>query len=313
MNTELLNRHISQFINYLMTNPQKATEEYNERLEAVSYYQGYTHERIIGMTEEEIYEYISKLWAMLIWGNKHYVVDKLIADNGFENFKLQLAALVWGSEPVERRWDSFRKTIKGMGPAMMSEILCKTHPDKYMLWNRRAYNGLNVLQVPNLPVYNYQVTGKRYRELCDVVAIIAGRMKDEGFKDPTLLAADYFLWHEFPADNLNEVYAAPAQNAQPVAEAGEEEKEFIHNEVRDAIRNIGQFLGFEASIEKLVAEGSRVDALWESKIGNMGRVIYVFEVQTHGSIDSLLINLQQTLNNAAVQGVVAVSARSSTR
>jgi hypothetical protein len=56
-----------------------------------------------------------------------------------------------------------------------------------------------------------------------------------------------------------------------------------------------------------VAEGSKVDTIWESTIGNMGRVIYVFEVQTKGSIDSLLLNLLKALNNPAVQGVVAVS------
>ena len=39
----------------------------------------------------------------------------------------------------------------------------------------------------------------------------------------------------------------------------------------------------------------------------MGRVIYVFEVQTKGSIDSLIVNLLKSLNNPAVQGVVAVS------
>jgi hypothetical protein len=39
----------------------------------------------------------------------------------------------------------------------------------------------------------------------------------------------------------------------------------------------------------------------------MGRVIYVFEVQTSGSIDSLIINLLKSLNNPAVQGVVAIS------
>ncbi len=39
----------------------------------------------------------------------------------------------------------------------------------------------------------------------------------------------------------------------------------------------------------------------------MGRVIYVFEVQTKGSIDSLILNLLKSLNNSAVQGVVAVS------
>ena len=37
------------------------------------------------------------------------------------------------------------------------------------------------------------------------------------------------------------------------------------------------------------------------------RVIYVFEVQTKGSVDSLILNLLKSLNNPAVQGVVAVS------
>jgi hypothetical protein len=35
--------------------------------------------------------------------------------------------------------------------------------------------------------------------------------------------------------------------------------------------------------------------------------MYVFEVQTKGSIDSLFVNLQKTLKNAAVQGIIAVS------
>lgn len=58
---------------------------------------------------------------------------------------------------------------------------------------------------------------------------------------------------------------------------------------------------------KKVAEGSIVDAIWEATIGNMGRIIYVFEVQTKGNLDGLLVNLLQALNNPAVQGIVAVS------
>ena len=58
-------------------------EAWSERKERRTYYQSFTKERFLAMTEEEFLEYISKLWAMLIWGNKKYVVDKLIADNGF--------------------------------------------------------------------------------------------------------------------------------------------------------------------------------------------------------------------------------------
>ena len=50
-----------------------------------------------------------------------------------------------------------------------------------------------------------------------------------------------------------------------------------------------------------------MDAVWEAKIGNMGKAIYVFEVQSKGSIDSLIINLKKAQNNAAVQAVVAVA------
>ena len=50
-----------------------------------------------------------------------------------------------------------------------------------------------------------------------------------------------------------------------------------------------------------------VDAVWEAKIGNMGKAIYVFEVQSKGSIDSLILNLKKAQSNAAVQAVVAVA------
>jgi hypothetical protein len=99
------------------------------------------------MNAEELYEYISKLWAMRIWGNKQYVVDKLIKEHSLETVTKELAKLVWGDLPIEERWDHFRSTIKGMGPAMMSEILCHSRPEEYMLWNRRAYVGLRYLGV----------------------------------------------------------------------------------------------------------------------------------------------------------------------
>ena len=66
-------------------------ENWEERQERKNFYQSYTKDKILAMTEDEFLEYISKLWSMLIWGNKKYVVDKLIADNGFDALKKQLA------------------------------------------------------------------------------------------------------------------------------------------------------------------------------------------------------------------------------
>ena len=66
-------------------------------------------------------------------------------------------------------------------------------------------------------------------------------------------------------------------------------------------------LGFESRSEVKITTGAIVDVVWEARIGNMGKAIYVFEVQSKGSIDSLILNLRKAQSNPAVQAVVAVS------
>ena len=305
MNKALLQAHIKSFMQHSQIDEQKFETDLRERAELVRFYQGFTQERILTMTSEDVYEYISKLWAMLIWGNKHYVVDKLIQENGLDNFRKHLNDLVWGESDISGRWDSFRKEVTGLGPAMISEILCKTHPDEFIIWNRRAWVTLNYLEIPNLPKHDYQLTGKVYKSLVDPCKQIATELKVAGFRDTSLLAVDYFIWDQLQvAENLtgSRIPKVPKPGVEP-----EPIPEFIHNDIRDKIRDIGQWLGFNAKTEQKVSDGSKVDTIWEATIGNMGRVIYIFEVQTKGSIDSLMMNLLKALNNPAVQGVVAVS------
>ena len=311
MNIALLKKHISVYKQKLLKDPEKHIKDLTERKERIAYYQSWTQDLILAMTVEGFYEYLSRLWAMLIWGNKHYVVDKMIADNGFYTVKQELAELIWGKAPMVNRWDNFLKSVKGFGPATISEILCHVYPDQFMLWNRRAYVGLNYLGITDLPRYNYQMTGKKYGELSRVAQKIADEMRAEGIEDVNLLTVDYFIWDELQVEeNLSKIYAA---GKKPKTAPIVDEKldavtaDFIHNEIRDKLSDIGKWLGFNADTEKKVAEGSKVDTIWESTIGNMGRIIYVFEVQTKGSIDSLIINLLKALNNPAVQGVVAIS------
>lgn len=308
MNNDLLKKHIQDFVSDAEKDPAKFEADVRERQDLVNFYRQFTQDRIVQMNAEEVYTYISKLWAMLIWGNKHYVVDKIIEDNGLEHFKQHLAKLVWGQQSIGERWDSFRSAIKGMGPAMMSEILCKTHPEDFILWNRRAYVALNYLEVGKLPRYDYQMSGAVYENLCEVAKEIAIQLKDAGFADSTLLAVDYFVWQQLKVeDKLSQIHKnKPAPKFNDDLQASQE-SQFIHNEIRDKVRDIGQWLGFMSRIEQKVSEGSKVDTIWEATIGNLGRVIYVFEVQTKGSIDSLILNLLKSLNNPAVQGVVAVS------
>lgn len=309
----LLMKHLKGWQLNLSKDPERAEKDKVDRIGRVNYYKSFDANKIRAMNEEQLFEYIAKLWAMLIWGNKKYVINKLIEDNGFKKLKEQLAELIWSKSPIDTRWDNFRSSIKGMGPAMMSELLCYAHPQEYILWNRRAYVGLAYLGIEGLPQYNYQLTGSKYLQLCDVAKSIANEMQKEGIPDVDLLTVDYFLWDELQVeDNLSnilktKVAVAAEQTELDQDQPTEEVVVFLHNDIRDRIADIGTFLGFSTRTEIKVADGSKVDAVWEATIGNMGRVIYVFEVQTKGSIDSLILNLLKSLNNPAVQGVVAIS------
>ncbi len=311
MNLDILGKHIQDYMEYLKKT--EAREELADRQTRLKYYQSFSRSKIKSMSKEEFYEYFAKLFAMLIWGNKQYVVDKIIEDNGFDNFKDNLAEFLWGENDLVKRWDDFRGTIKGMGPAMMSELLCYVYPNECILWNRRAYVALNYLGVTKLPKYSYQFTGKVYLKLCDIGRNIASELNNSGIKNANLLDVDYFIWEELQVENnLSQIFSKkdPVKNEEIVEEKIEINNEtsiFIHNEIRDKLEDIGNWLGFKAGTEKKIADGSKVDTIWEATIGNMGRVIYVFEVQTKGSIDSLIINLLKSLNNPAVQCVVAVS------
>jgi hypothetical protein len=308
MKTDLLRGKIQEFIADSEKELDRFNKDAKERQDILDQYKLLTRETILNMTEDDIYQYLSKLWAMSTWGNKHYRVNKTITDNGLENLRQNLAQLLRGKGDIAERWDTFRSKIKGMGPAMVSEILCKAHPDEFMIWNRRTWVALNYLGVKHLPRHDYQVTGKAYEHLCEVCKEIGEELAKAGFKDTSLLSVDYFLWDKLQVqDSLSSIFGRKPEKPEEPKPESAKEAAFIHNDIRDKLSDIGQWLGFMASTEQNVADGARVDTLWEATIGNMGRVIYVFEVQTGGTIDSLLMNLLKCLNNSAVQGVVAVS------
>jgi hypothetical protein len=310
MDTQRLQVHVKDYVAKLSHPTPQMAETMKERAERVQYFQGWTAERLQEMSAEELLEYLSRLWAMLIWGNKAYVIDKLIADNGLAVVRNELARLIWSEGAIEQRWDRFRKSIKGVGPAMMSELLAHVHPDRYLLWNRRAYVGLEYLGAQGLPRYNYQVTGAKYASLCVIGGEIVAALAHAGIGNANFLDADYFIWEELQVqENLSQIGKSTSSEkmAIEVEKADPVTAQFIHDEVKEKLADIGQWLGFVTKTEIKVADGSVVDTVWESTIGNMGRVIYVFEVQTKGSIDSLLMNLLKALNNPAVQGIVAVT------
>lgn len=307
MNTKKLNSAIAEFTKKKKSNAAYYEEKWTERKERKDYYQLFTKDKLITMTEEEFLEYISKLWSMLIWGNKKYIVDKLIADNGFASLKKQLAELLYGTNSIEKRWDVFLKSIKGMGPATISELLTYADPQEYVIFNKTTILCYSYLDIPDMPKYNYQYTGKKYAEACAIAKEIAEDLKKAGADDYDLLAVDYFMWDEILPIAEKKTSEAPATTTEVKKPVTANDSKSLHDEIKEKLVAIGELLGFDSHSEVKITTGAVVDAVWEAKIGNMGKAIYVFEVQSKGSIDSLILNLKKAQSNAAVQAVVAVA------
>ena len=306
MNKAKLQTAIQSFIEKQKTNSAYYADHAAERNARKEYYQSFTKDRILAMTEETFHEYISKLWSMLIWGNKKYKADKLVADNGLEHIRKQLAELLFGESSIETRWDSFLRDVKGLGPATMSELLIYRSPHEYMIFNKTTVLCFTYLGIDGMPRYDYQYTGKKYTDVCTIAKEISAQLATHNLPDVDLLAVDYFLWDEVLPFAKKKTSIMP-DIANTTEKITSKESQSLHDEIRDKLVTIGDLLGFESYSEVKIAAGAKVDAIWEAKIGNMGKAIYVFEVQSKGAIDSLILNLKKAQSNAAVQAVVAVS------
>ena len=305
MNTTKLHSAVAAFVKNKKTNAAYYNDNWSERNERKAYYQSFTKDKLLAMTEEDFFEYISRLWSMVMWGNKRFVVDKLIADNGLEVLKKQLVELLYGTAQFEKRWNSFLKTVKGIGPSTISELLTYTNPNEYILFNKTTILCYSYLDVPDMPKYNYQYTGKKFADVCAIAKEISAALKAAGAEDYDLLAVDYFLWDEVLP--LAEKKEPESQTPVTVIPKTASDSKSLHDEIEEKLVAIGELLGFESRSEVRITAGAVVDAVWEAKIGNMGKAIYVFEVQSKGSIDSLILNLKKAQSNAAVQAVVAVA------
>ena len=201
-----------------------------------------------------------------------------------------LIDLLYGTEDIVERWDRFYKNIKQIGPSSMSELLSYINPNEYVICNKVTCECFKYLEVPKVPIYNYQYIGENYKRLCNEAKKIKNQMNEEGIIDVDLLIVDYMFWDiVYPASKQDNILEKDREEL--IIE--KDDKQFIHNDIINQIVEIGQWLGLESKSEVKIADGAVVDAIWQAQIGNMGKVIYAFEVQTHGSIDSLILNLQK--------------------
>lgn len=303
MDSKVLLDYVNAYKKHIDANPEEFRQAWEERRERVRQFQTWDKSRLLALTTDELEEYLSRLWAMLTWGNKRYYIELIVERNSIETVRQYLADLIYSDDPVSARWDRFRDNVLQIGPAMASELLAHHFPESFPVWNSKAKAALERLGEKDLPVYNYQTTGEFYNRLIKLTEQVEDVMKSAGFVNVDKLMVDYFFWdllQEFPVQPGN-------SNTSPQEPTNAKEQELVHNEIRDKIAQIGAWLGFKTKIEQTITTGTRVDVVWEASISNMGRVLYAFEVQASGSIDSLQLNLLRTLINPAIQAVVAVS------
>jgi len=230
------------------------------------------------------------------------LVDKLLSDNGLLKFKESLNKLLWSDLPIEIRYDNFRKDIKGFGSGFITEILAFVHPQECALWNNKARQAMILLGFEEtFPIVKkQQINGSEYKRFIELMHMLQKELVQQGIPDLDLLGIDYFFFEVWKAGWPNRTL--PAQEiACPETSTL---SDFDHDEMIDQLIAIGQWLGFEVHKEKKIARGATVDAVWQARIANLGVVTYVFEVQRHGSIDSLILNLQRAQNNPSVQRLI---------
>jgi len=73
-------------------------------------------ERVLELGEAAFRQVLASLWANQLWTNKDYPADRVLKHATLERVREELCLLLWGDAPIAERYDSFRRSIKGMGP-----------------------------------------------------------------------------------------------------------------------------------------------------------------------------------------------------
>ena len=292
-NEQKLKKALETFRKY--SQEDRFQEDIQEREERKRFFQKVTREKF---NEFNFSGIIKKLWAAQIWRNQDYLVNKIIKDNGIDNLATEFSLLVSAKGTLGERYERFLQNIKGLGPAMVTEILCHTDPQHAGIWNDRARKSLAWLETKEVPYDKYKISGKEYDLFNNALVELAGLLVRENYQDVDLLFVNYFLWEvwdKFAKFQKEKEITVPRRGVSK------------HDEIRDKIAEIGSWLGFESETEKLVAPGAKVDVIWRARIANLGAVSYIFEVQDRGSVDALILNLQRAQMNPTVQKLIIVS------
>lgn len=237
--------YVNKFKNFITTETGQEWEK--ERKDRLVLFKSILNEENVGkLTEDDIKKIIVKLWASQIWGNKEYLVNTIISRNGIEKLREEFKALLYGKDPLEDRYDRFRKNVKGLGVASITEILAFVLPERYGIWNRTPVQVLPFLRMKSLlpsqidPPY---IKGKHYVECIKVLELLRVELQQNGVEPANFIDVDHFLYyiltHEIPEKEVHVQYTEEKLEISEIKEIS------AHEQAESVLLELGNIFGYE--------------------------------------------------------------------
>jgi len=262
----------------------------------------FSEENIGDLGEGDIREIVRRIWAFQMWTNKDYLVDKIM-EKGIDELSGSFLKAFHGHEDLERAYETLTD-IPMMGTGVVSEILTYYYPSQAAIWNRKAKDGLELLNYSgglSFSLSKITLSYDEFKEFLDVMSEIKEVLEENDQEVDDFLELDYFLYYVTEETSLE-------KEVEGVEEEREEIKDFDHDQIRDTLQEVGDGLGFDVDSEYHVAPGAQLDVRWSTKVANLGRIAYAFEVHRRGIRDSAILNLQKAKNaDPSIQKLVLVS------
>lgn len=196
MNEERLDKWIDSFAEFIKEDNDNI-DGFDERAERKSYYQSFNYDKIINMNDEELVEYIKKLWSVM-----PISIYKIIDKNGRDNLKRNIAELLYGNGDMQDRFNNFCNNIVEFKIKAMSELLTLNYPNEYMLWDSKVESVFNLIGINNTNPYASNNYFDWYKEMISYGEVIRKKISDRIGKDVDLVDADYF-YHYVATKEMN--------------------------------------------------------------------------------------------------------------
>jgi len=236
---------------YLKWREEQKEKELAEKEAHVTWYKTKmgSPEKIKNFTKKDLHKLIEGLWVFELWPNKTYFVNKLITDNGLNKLKTAFINLLYSEQPIARKWDDFRRSIKWMGPSILSEILTSVFPHRYGIMSRKPLNVLPYLgfltEKETKNCSSCYASGRDYENFMETLQKVKEELKNNGL--PKADYIDVYLFTSYLFEHVFELNFKRDKTTAIKSALGTKEIREItnHSEAEFILLKLGQLLGYD--------------------------------------------------------------------